>query len=544
MPRIVSILSAMLLLLAACTGGGEGGRALLRAEALMEQHPDSALAILDSISPSSLTSDASRAKYALLLTQAQTKTYQTVLNDSLISIALNYYADSSDSRDKMLSHYYYGQVKFNSGDYAACILHLFKALEEAEKLHDSFWLGMINRMLSDSYMETYSNAEELVYAKRELEHFSASRRQPHIDYALNDLASAYCDAGKYDSAVIVSNQAIDSAIAHGDPYLLSGARRNKGLSFYAQGTYPLAAEVYDSILASGYANSRDSAYRGLIYLETGHLSEARSMLSADEDPSNFPLTYLRVKIYKAEDSIAAALRLREQFDSDADKRLKQRMSTDITSSLVTQLSLDKQVSETRSRAKSVFILSASALILMLAVVLIVLFRNYRRQQLARMEQNIQLAHQLEEMLDSRNSDFTEARLTIQQLLSTKYELLDRLCYQMAEGAQSAAAGKKISDIVNSVIKQFSQNPKTITELEALIDKHYDNLFSDFRTALPVLKDSDYKLYLFSILGFSSASIAVLLSEKKVSNIYNQKRHLKDKIKLLGDDSASKFLKYL
>lgn len=268
------------------------------------------------------------------------------------------------------------------------------------------------------------------------------------------------------------------------------------------------------------------------------------MLCADKDPSNFPLTYLRVKIYKAEDSIAAALRLREQFDSDADKRLKQRMSTDITSSLVTQLSLDKKVSEAQSRAKSIFILSASALILMLAVVLIVLFRNYRRQQLARIEQNIQLAHQLEEMLDSRNSDFTEARLTIQQLLSTKFELLDRLCYQMAEGVQSAAAGKKISDIVNSVIKQISHNPKTIAELEALIDKHYDNLFSDFRATLPALKDSDYKLYLFSILGFSSASIAVLLSEKKVSNIYNQKRHLKDRIKLLGDDSASKFLKYL
>ena len=543
MPRIVSILSALLLLLAACSGG-EGGRALLRAEALMEQHPDSALAILDTISPSSLTSDASRAKYALLLTQAQTKTYQTVLNDSLISIALNYYADSSDSRDKMLSHYYYGQVKFNSGDYAACILHLFKALEEAEKLHEPFWLGMINRMLSDSYMETYSNAEELVYAKRELSHFSASRRQPHIDYAINDFARAYCNAGKYDSAVIVANQAIDSAIAHGDPYLLNAARRNKGLSLYANRAYPLAAEVYDSILVSGYGNSRDSAYRGLIYLESGHLAEARSMLCADKDPSNFPLTYLRVKIYKAEDSIAAALRLREQFDSDADKRLKQRMSTDITSSLVTQLSLDKKVSEAQSRAKSIFILSASALILMLAVVLIVLFRNYRRQQLARIEQNIQLAHQLEEMLDSRNSDFTEARLTIQQMMSTKYKLLDRLCYQMAEGVQSAAAGKKISDIVNSVIKQISQNPKTLAELEALIDKHYDNLFSDFRATLPALKDSDYKLYLFSILGFSSASIAVLLSEKKVSTIYNQKRHLKDKIKLLGDDSASKFLKHL
>ena len=542
MPRIVSILSALLLLLAACSGG-EGSRALLRAEALMEQHPDSALAILDSINPSALTSDASRAKYALLLTQAQTKTCRTVLNDSLISIALNYYADSSDSRYKMLSHYYYSEVKFNSGDYAACILHLFKALEEAEKLHDPFWLGMINRMLSDSYMETYSNAEELVYAKRELAHFSASSRQPHIDYAINDLARAYCNAGKFDSAVIVANQAIDSAISHGDSYLLYGARQNKGLSLYAKRAYTLAAEVYDSILSSGYANSRDSAYRGHIYLESGHLAEARSMLCADKAPSNFPLKYLRIKIYKAEDSIAAALRLREQFDSDADKRLKQRMSTDITSSLVTQLSLDKKVSEAQSRAKSIFILSASALILMLAVVLIVLFRNYRRQQLARIEQNIQLAHQLEEMLDSRNSDFTEARLTIQQMMSTKYELLDRLCYQMAEGVQSAAAGKKISDTVNSVIKQISQNPKTLAELEALIDKHYDNLFSDFRATLPPLKDSDYKLYLFSILGFSSASIAVLLSEKKVSNIYNQKRHLKDKIKLLGDDSASKFLKY-
>lgn len=73
MPRHSIIYSLLLLFAMACSTSGRVDTMLLEAESLMMEHPDSALAILDSISPTELGSDRQRADYALLLTQARDK---------------------------------------------------------------------------------------------------------------------------------------------------------------------------------------------------------------------------------------------------------------------------------------------------------------------------------------------------------------------------------------------------------------------------------------------------------------------------------------
>ncbi len=80
---IVVILTAVLM---ACARDIDAER-LSRAEAVMESCPDSALAILDSIDTNALSSESSRAKYALLLTQAEVKNNIFPPNDSLINSA-------------------------------------------------------------------------------------------------------------------------------------------------------------------------------------------------------------------------------------------------------------------------------------------------------------------------------------------------------------------------------------------------------------------------------------------------------------------------
>ena len=64
---------------------------LTQAERLMEEHPDSALEILEAIPADSLRSRADRAAYALLYTQALDKNYLDPTDDSLITMALTYY---------------------------------------------------------------------------------------------------------------------------------------------------------------------------------------------------------------------------------------------------------------------------------------------------------------------------------------------------------------------------------------------------------------------------------------------------------------------
>ena len=76
---------------------------LHRAEALMNEHPDSAWAVLNTLSADEMGQNRTRALYALLYTQAQDKTYRDETNDSLISIAVDYYRHTDDARRKFLS---------------------------------------------------------------------------------------------------------------------------------------------------------------------------------------------------------------------------------------------------------------------------------------------------------------------------------------------------------------------------------------------------------------------------------------------------------
>lgn len=75
---------------------------LHRAEALMNESPDSAWTLLNTISPDEMGQNRNRAFYALLYTQAQDKTYRDETNDSLINIAVDYYLNTDDVRRKFL----------------------------------------------------------------------------------------------------------------------------------------------------------------------------------------------------------------------------------------------------------------------------------------------------------------------------------------------------------------------------------------------------------------------------------------------------------
>ncbi|MBO7279649.1 MAG: hypothetical protein J6V00_00635 [Bacteroidaceae bacterium] len=68
-----------------------GTEALLsKAERQMDEHPDSALILLQRLDTKQLTSADEKALYALLYSQALDKNYIDITDDSLINIAVDY----------------------------------------------------------------------------------------------------------------------------------------------------------------------------------------------------------------------------------------------------------------------------------------------------------------------------------------------------------------------------------------------------------------------------------------------------------------------
>lgn len=122
-----------------------------KAETLMEEHPDSAYTLLQTIDSDALRTRGGRARYALLYTQAQDKNYIDETCDSLISVATDYYQHHGDVRYRFLSIYYKGRVFYNAGDYLHAMLYYSEAERLTEELEDDYYAGLLYSQIGDIY---------------------------------------------------------------------------------------------------------------------------------------------------------------------------------------------------------------------------------------------------------------------------------------------------------------------------------------------------------------------------------------------------------
>lgn len=148
MRKLTTIGICVLLALLAAAGAWyahdrRGGAMLRQAEALMGTNPDSARQVLEQYAPARHLRGEHQARYALLLTQARYKTYQPTDNDSLIRIAVDYYAHSSDSLRKAWSCFYAGQVYRDLNEPQTAVRYFHQAATAGEGKADERFLHLL-----------------------------------------------------------------------------------------------------------------------------------------------------------------------------------------------------------------------------------------------------------------------------------------------------------------------------------------------------------------------------------------------------------------
>lgn len=141
----------LLLLLAACASRSTVGEQLLRADSLLDSHPDSALRLLESIAPDSLPTEADSAYYALLLTQARDKNYIPQTDDSLIRSAARYYDRQQDAPMQARAYYLWGGVCRDRNQQGAAVDKYLTAIQLAKEVNDLLLLARIYNQVGCVY---------------------------------------------------------------------------------------------------------------------------------------------------------------------------------------------------------------------------------------------------------------------------------------------------------------------------------------------------------------------------------------------------------
>jgi len=274
-----------------CRDGGRAEGILRTADSLMEEHPDSALAILkrDSLEICRSGKDF-RLWYALSRTEADDKCYILHVSDSAIRIAAGCYDSYGSALQRVRADYLLGRVYCDMHLYGHALTSFNKAIAvDAEndsvinryKARAATWAGYV-------YEVEGLHKDALRYNKLAYGYAKKAGAQVTEIYSLRDIGRSYRDLNRNDIAIPYYQQAAKKAKAIDDANLynmvmeeLAGIYIEEGrldeayaalnTKFLATTDKDIASHYYIWAMYFGKIGQLDSAVaydkRGMIYSE-------------------------------------------------------------------------------------------------------------------------------------------------------------------------------------------------------------------------------------------------------------------------------------
>lgn len=251
-----------------------------RAEALMEDHPDSAYALLRTIDSTSLAPGEEQARYALLYTQARDKNYIVQTDDSLIQVAVRYFRKHGSMRHRFLSLFYHGRVLTDSGSKLQAMRCYMEAEGLLSQFQDDYYAGLLYTQLGDSYENFYDFTHALAaFQKAEL-HYQQAGKELHRLYALVNQSTIHRNLNNYVQSDSLLQLVVAGAEEMANQRLAAIAIGSLVMQYVEQNRMEEAKLMY-TLLLDKYGVKRNSAafFTSVIriYLAEGDIDTALSL---------------------------------------------------------------------------------------------------------------------------------------------------------------------------------------------------------------------------------------------------------------------------
>lgn len=259
-----------------CGKRNDGLPALQRVALLANTHPDSAMALLDSLRDSIFLQPRSvRMYYDLLTVKARDKAYIRHTSDSLIRSVLRYYERQNDKKHLPETYYYAGRVYSDLGDAPQALNYFIRASETADG-KDYDLLSRIYSQIGTLYLyqDVYDKALPVFrkcYQYNLLEGDSAG-----MVYAIRNIGRTYRTLDQVDSALHYYKEADSLAIKLGSN-LLRMRVNGEFSAYYTQlGMYKEAYKCLQWAFLQFNSDDRAPAYSTVAhyYLNINQLDSA------------------------------------------------------------------------------------------------------------------------------------------------------------------------------------------------------------------------------------------------------------------------------
>lgn len=520
---IISI--ATILLLSGCTSS----RSIQRLDSAQEQmmsHPELSLQILDSLKCKSLYGE-SRARYALLYTQAGRRNNIKPTDSSLIDYAVDYYSQHENFRDYALALYYKGDYLFNSSTKHVERLSAHPYIAMAEQLitkfDDPYIAGLIYS-LSGQLHSICCDQERAGYSfERAYYYYNLAGLDTHKFWNLNMAAYCYNSLLMFEKSESLLKLALEWATAsrNSEYYTMTvnglcNAYINTSRASLAQRL--ISSELYDP----QYHPFHTYSIHVGIERERGNYSSAQKYLemvksSASNDSEQLNYLKLAKETEAHFGNFAKAYKIHESSIEHNNKIITTLISQPYLS---TQLEFHKKISHERQNAISK---QRLAIYLMVALIFIIILYIVVRIKNSRLKYEVALSNYELVLMELRE---LQGRVDIGQNIDILNFLLDKY-YQSKSNTP-----KDIEEL--NIIKR---------EIDRRINLQNNSTIKRMQEQIEDLTESDVKILNYMMLGLSYRAISII-SEIKVESLYTKTRRIKLKIKNSNATDRDEFLVFI
>jgi len=531
-----------------------------QAEMLMQEQPDSALHVLQTINRHSLRGET-LARYALVYSIAQDKSGQDVTNDSLLRIAYEYYSQHPEDSLYARSQYYMGKYLWLTAQTDSAYTCLLKAKTASEKEKDYYTAYLATDRLR-RIAELSDTTLCLKFAKDAYRLYQKQGANNPVNetYLLIGIGDTYSRRGDGDSAIHYYNRALVKGKSIDDSIAISSVLQNISRHYCYSMQYRTALDyAHQALSYAGYLNKPLATLLAQCYLGNSEYDKALQYIialpsSESKEDQFVKLSLLHrhsamtgnvdatLKYFTSACNVAADMYLSTQKEKLElhDKNMHEEM--------------ERQQAESRGK---IFALCFCFSIVFLTLV-VWLFIKYHRAKKAEIEHQKIQNRSLEELNKKEEERFRaeKARLLAEETMLRKEKEHKEQIMEQTRFYVKKMVGilRKLEEYRREKALQEKQDKENIpkgkggkndkiqmkidekdwTELQAYLEACDDSFVTRFKKQFADISKEDYRLCLLLRCGFTNSDLDMVYLNG-IQVIKNKQNLAKERLGITGNN---------
>lgn len=549
----ILLLEALFATITSCGGRLSYDERLVMTDSLLQDNPDSALAMIDALAADSLTTEGDRAYRDLLLTQARYKAYVTATSDSDINRALAYFCAHPTDREKLTRAYIYkGAVMAELGHPDSAMLY-YKHAEATAAPDDYFNQGYSKMRIGELYQGFLSNNHDSAVITRLYEAikcFKALRDTNYLIVTYGILGAIYY-SHQPDSAKTYLNQAITLSQQFNPSLQYTYKSKLSGVYLNAK-DYKLANTLAMDIFNNGQDDCYENQYyyyAALSFIKLGIIDSAKYIVS------NFPKPYdsvdsmnyynIMAEISKAENNMESYGKYMALSKKITSKILLSQSGNYISQSEwnFDNKQLETEHNNTKRHNKTLLLLIALLLLSLIGLAIKIKkdFINFEKEkELINQEFETSLK-ELRISLEDKNSKL------ISELIGYRLSAIEELYQDIRFKIKDEKKTKKLVPL-SSVLSTMNERNELLEvhpsesfwkKMRLSVDGQYNNIISYVEKNYPKLTQQDINILCLLCANVTPQIVKLCMNFSNVRSVSNFRNKLTRKMGL--DMSLNEFI---